>query len=403
MADGPLRTLRKIWFQLHLWLGIGLVVLMIPLGLSGSALVFSQPLGRALAPQRYATSGAPADLPASAYLAAARQAFGERDNPVEIRPLEVRLPMQPQDPVTVTGRSGSAAGQGRPAASLTAWLDPRDARVLDVGDPRGGPMGLIHRLHGALAIPPAPGSGPGVGRLIVGWLGVAMAVSCLTGLWLWFPRGAMERGWWSRAFRWRRSPLFTDNLHHLVGFWLCLPLLLLSLTGVYIAFPQQSHALFGAPPPAVRMGDADRAGGGGGRPPGERRSRDRGDAPTPFSIDQAVAAALSARPGARAQVITLPSRRTPAWKIAFAGAEAPVLVDAASGAVTPAPPEPARGGDPISRWMRQTHEGEGLGPVWTWLSFAAGLAPTILGVTGVWLWLLKRRRRRLQIRTAGPT
>ncbi len=113
-----------------------------------------------------------------------------------------------------------------------------------------------------------------------------------------------------------------------------------------------------------------------------------------LTIDQAVAMAKAARPGAEAQVITLPTRRAPAWKIEFADKTPSVLVDAASGAVTTAPPEPVRRGDPISSWMRQTHEGEALGPIWTWLAFATGFAPAVLGVTGIWLWLVKRGRRK---------
>lgn len=379
----PLAALRRVWVQVHLWLGVGLAVLVIPLGLSGSALVFSQELGRAMAPQRYAVTGSAATLPVSAYLGAAQMAFGDR-----AKAFEVRLPYKPGDPVTVTGKTGGPKSSMKPS-SLTAWIDPKDARVLDVADPRGGPMGFIHRLHSALNIASAPGTGPGVGRLIVGWLGVAMAISSITGLWLWWPRGAFHWGKLRRAFAWRRSPSTLDNLHHLVGFWLCLPLLVLSLTGMYIAFPSQSHALFGVPPPAPPRQEG--ASSLKGEPRGAQ-GHDHG--PPAVSPDQAASAALAAHPGARLQVLTLASGHPRAFKVAFAGGEPSVLVDAATGAVSPAPPEPPRRGDPISNWMRQTHEGEGYGEAWKWLVFATGFAPAILGVTGVALWWIKRGRRR---------
>ena len=76
---------------------------------------------------------------------------------------------------------------------------------------------------------------------MVGWLGWAMFVSSATGLWLWWPRnGAILK-----ALRWRRGPSALFNLHHLIGFWICLPLAVLSLTGIYISFPQTSRAIFG--------------------------------------------------------------------------------------------------------------------------------------------------------------
>lgn len=398
-------NLRKAWFQIHLWLGVALAVLVVPLGLSGSALVFSQELGRMVSPQRYAVSGQPAALPVSAYLERAQAAMGDR-----AKAFEVRLPAVPRDPVTVTGKTGAAANPmgfpNRAPSSLTVWLEPSDARVLDAADPRGGPISFIHRLHGSLAVTPAPGTGPGWGRLVVGWLGVALAASSLTGLWLWWPRGAFRWTKLGRAFAWRRSPSTVDNLHHMVGFWISLPLLLLSLTGMYIAFPAQSHALFGAPPPAQRpamnMSD-NNAGRGAHRGHGQGPVGEHDLAKTPetpqINIDQAVAAARAARPGQPVQVVTLPTRRDKAWKIDFGPGRPAVVVDAVSGAVSPAPPEPRRG-DPISNWMRQTHEGEGYGPVWKWIAFAAGLAPAVLAATGVVLWLTRRGRRRRLVRAA---
>nr|QQZ51863.1 PepSY domain-containing protein [Phenylobacterium glaciei] len=43
------------------------------------------------------------------------------------------------------------------------------------------------------------------------------------------------------------STLF--NLHHLVGFWICLPLAVVSLTGVYIAFPRPAAPCSAFPNP----------------------------------------------------------------------------------------------------------------------------------------------------------
>jgi hypothetical protein len=44
--------------------------------------------------------------------------------------------------------------------------------------------------------------------------------------------------------------------------------------------------------------------------------------------------------------------------------------------------------------MRQVHDGADMGLVWRWIITIAGVAPTVLGVTGVVMWLRRRARRR---------
>lgn len=64
-----------------------------------------------------------------------------------------------------------------------------------------------------------------------------MLIMSLTGLWLWWPRG----GDFLRGLRWTRSRRFTFNLHLLIGFWISIPLAVVSLTGLYLAFPQSAR------------------------------------------------------------------------------------------------------------------------------------------------------------------
>jgi uncharacterized iron-regulated membrane protein len=60
---------------------------------------------------------------------------------------------------------------------------------------------------------------------------------------------------------------------------------------------------------------------------------------------------------------------------------------------------PEGGPDPLSRWMRKIHDGADTGPVWQTVIFLGGIAPPVLGITGVVMWL-RRRRRRLAITQA---
>jgi uncharacterized iron-regulated membrane protein len=365
--------LRRLWLDVHLWIGAGLLVALIPLSVTGSILVWHDPLDRLLYADRYATTGPSASRPIGDYAQAAQAAFGDR-----ARLTQVRLPQKPGDPVVAVGRIPGEPGPGGRPRTLNAWIDPPTARVLDTAEVAKGFSMLMHRLHGTLLIPE-------IGRKVVGWLGWAMFVSCATGLWLWWPR----HGGFLKGLRWRRGPSTLFNLHHAVGFWICLPLAVLSLTGVYISFPQTSRAVLGLPPPPPRPAGAARF-----APPLPQ---------TQLSLAAAVAAAQARAPGAQVTEVSVPVRaEAPAWRVGLKapGADRAQMVQVldATGEVKAGRGGPGgaeRGGDDrISPLMRQIHDGAGMGIVWQTVIFLAGLAPAALGLSGVVMWLRRRARRR---------
>ncbi len=93
-------TLRRLWLNLHLWIGVGLAVLLIPISISGGLLVWHDDIDALINPQRYAVSGADVALPPSAFLAKAAEAVAK--DPADLR---------------VAGRKAlkSSAAQLRPA------------------------------------------------------------------------------------------------------------------------------------------------------------------------------------------------------------------------------------------------------------------------------------------------
>jgi len=375
MTHSLTQRLRRLWLDVHLWVGVGLLVLVIPLGLSGSLLVWHDLLDRSLHAERYAVSGADR-VPLPVYAAAAQTAFADRATLNQLR-----LPQKAGEPVVAVGRMPGPPGAGGRPRTLNAWIDPPTGKVLETAEVARSFTMVMHRLHGNLLI-------PGVGRKIVGWLGWAMFVSCATGLWLWWPR----RGGFLRGLRWRRGASQLFNLHHTLGFWICLPLAVLSLTGVFISFPQTSDRLLG------------------GASPTEPRPQRPPQAPplaapaTP--LDEALAAARAARPNARVVAVNWPQQgQKPSWRIELKGESGPsaqVSVDDASGRAKAA----RAGGGPAPRspflnWSRRIHDGTDLGPVWQTIIFLGGVAPTVLSITGVIMWL-RRRSRRLAMADALP-
>lgn len=348
--------LRRWWLSVHKWIGLLLAVAIIPLSLSGAALVWDQALDRAVDPQRYAVSGV-ALLPAARYVAAARPRLAPGD-----RIAQLTLPTE-GGPVVLAAAPAGAKPRPGPPQRTSVYLDPPTARVLDVAS-GGGLVRFLHGLHGSLQIP------GGWGRTIVGWIGVAMLLSSVSGLWLWWP----TVGRWTRGLRWRRRADTNANLHHLFGFWIAVPLFVLSLTGAWISFPKFFGALTGE--------------GASRGPDRAQQARARPAPRTTLSVDLAIARAQAVAPGA-VRAVTWPTERKPDWNVRVGERSVSVADD--DGVAVLAPERAGQGG--VARLMRRIHDGEGMGPVWQAVIFAGGIAPALLAVTGVIMWLRTRKGR----------
>lgn len=340
--------LRNFWFQLHKWLGITLAILVIPISLSGSALVWHDWLDEQINPQRYRAAPAPMLAPSAYAESALRLAKpGERISSLNF----------PGERGTVQAvLTKPSPGGGRPSRA-TVYLDPATAAPIERAGSGDGILRLLHVLHGSLMV-------PGVGRQVVGWVGVAMLISSLTGIWLWWPlKGSIRRG-----LRWNRRPDFNSNLHFQAGFWISVPLAVLSATGVWISFPTVFSGAPGGPP-------------GGGAQVIEQ----------PRLTPQAAAAA--AQPIAQGSLKSLgwPTDKKPEWTVTLKGKGATTEVkvqDAdASAKLLPRKPET------LARTMRRIHDGTGMPFAWQVIIFVGGILPAALAVTGVLMWLRMRRRR----------
>jgi uncharacterized iron-regulated membrane protein len=329
---------RALWLQVHKWIGLLLAALIVPVSLSGAMLVWHEELEHVLHPERFAATGR-ATLSADAYVAAARAAVGQ-----EARIASLTLPGRDGGAVVV-GATAAPGGEGRPVRT-SVHLDPGSARVLDVARSDQGLLRFLHVLHGSLYL-------PGVGRQVVGWIGVAMMLSAFTGLWLWWPAS----GRWTRGLRWARRRELDANLHHRLGFWIALPLFVLSLTGAWISFP----VLFG-------------------RLSGEARPAGGGRAPPLATTRLTVADALAAAPAETVRSVAWPTEKKRSWTLRLADGQ--LAVNDVTGLVVR---EPAPTGG-VARLMRRVHDGTGTPLLWRVVIFLGGLLPAVLAVTGIAMW-----------------
>lgn len=358
MARTTKKRLRAGWLQVHKWIGLTLAILIIPISLTGAALVWHDWLDARLEPQRHQALG-PAALPPSAYAAAAQAMLSGEERIASIR-FDVD-----GDPVMATA-SKPAISEGARPERTNVWLDPRDARVIDKASASSGLVQVMHVLHGSLMV-------PGWGRTIVGWVGVFMLVSSISGMWLWWPLS----GSFATGFRWRRRNTLNANIHYHAGFWIMVPLAMLSFTGAWISFPKIFGMFEARPAPSQQ----DRALAMRARPLDNPRT----------ALDAAVASANAFSTGPLT-TIAWPTDKKAEWKISYErpGGPAEVTVADDSGiAKGPKPPQP----ETLARTMRRWHDGTDMGPVWQTIIFLGGIIPALLSITGIIIWWRARSPR----------
>jgi uncharacterized iron-regulated membrane protein len=190
------RTLRRFWVQVHLWLGLTLGVLGVAIGITGSVLVYEHELDAAINPARYAVTGPEVALPYADYFARASEVIDKN-----MRPTLMRLPGDRGMPVVVFAR---ARGEG--GGLVRVYLDPPTGRMLDAA-PGGGFVATMRLVHEHLALRDHSG------REIVGVVGIAMLISSLTGLYLWWP----ARGRFRAALRFRPGLGLTRHHQYTIG------------------------------------------------------------------------------------------------------------------------------------------------------------------------------------------
>jgi len=355
---------RNAWRQVHLWLGLTLGVVGALLGISGSLLVYDDAIDGWLHPARHAISGPGAGLTMLQYAKRAEDAVG-----AGARATGVRLPDLAPGPVVVFVRAQGGSGFQR------VYLDPPDGRVLDAASGTDF-LGWLHNFHGSLALRDF------YGREIVGAVGIAMLISTLTGLYLWWPRGR----WRNAIFGFRKGFPLHRNLHYTSGIWGLLLLGLLSFTGIVIAFPEASRAVVAAFGEVSRSPRTLQASG----TPGRR-----------LDPDAIVRIAQDSMPTATPIGLGIPQGPHGVYRVSLretgdttSRSGTAVFVDPVTGAVLHRSERATRtGGDAFLLWQRLLHEGHWLGGVGALVTFAGGVLPPLLMVSGLLMWLRGRRRR----------
>jgi uncharacterized iron-regulated membrane protein len=356
--------LRALWLNVHLWLGLTLGTVGIFVGISGSVLVYDHAVDAWLNPQRYSLADTQPVLPMAEYFSRASRALDGK-----ARPGNLRMPEEEGAPLIVLGRTREGGGFYR------VYMDPATGKILDVSQ-TGGLVGWLHGFHEHLQLREYGG------RDMVGWVGVAMLISSLSGIYLWWP----GRGRFLQALGMRPGLTLPRNLHYLFGFYAWLVLAMLSFTGIFLAWPEPGrNAVSALAPVSPSVRNVQPA-----EPP-ERAKR--------IGLEQALDTAKALYPTAIVSGVGLPNGPRGAYRVSFREtANGPanaivVFLDPASGAVLRrTDPAMRTGGDAFLAAQRAIHTGEALGPLGRSIIFIVGLLPALFVVTGAVIWWKQRKR-----------
>lgn len=367
------QKLHPAMATLHRWAGMTLGLLFVLMGLSGSLLVFEHELDEALNPQLFhgASCAAPLDVDAvaarvQAHWPAAKVGF-------------VYLPRHEGGSYRATFKApGVEAGEAMLDACSGALLGSRDRATVGLGAQQLMPMLQTWHLNMFQGKP---------GRIAQGYIGAAVAVLLLAGLYLAWPK----HGHWLRALRIRLNQnAYRSNydLHRSLGLLALLPLLALALTGFYNGLPEVGRSVVAG---VAEVGS-------------ERRNiampaLNKGEQAIAWSAVQTAAASylrdgttlvgISRQPDKGLFIARL--HRADDWQRT---GTLRLYIDMRSGKVLETiNPLSGKGGDRFIAGLFPLHSGQLGGPCVKWLVALTGLLPALFFITGVTTWILRRKRK----------
>jgi uncharacterized iron-regulated membrane protein len=363
--------LRVALVSLHRWLGLGLGVVFVVIGLTGSFIVFYREIDAALNASLYTPAG-----PQHRVTAAEVMRIAATVDPAPIRSL---IAPDRTWPVWVVMHS-HATEKGRYPSLWTTMIDPSNGTVLGRRDYTNSFAFTVYRVHYNLLLT------NWWGAELVGVIGLLLLGMALSGLYLWWPKRV--RFWRSVSVRRQVSAqrLMVD-LHNTAGFWSLSLLALIAVTGIGIVFPGIMRPVVGLvstatpyPSPIIKPVPPEGA--------------------ALLSADAIALLARAAKPGYDIAQLNPPNESRNTWRVLLRppGSDpalrtrGAIWLDPWTGAlVHDRTPDSISLGDRYMTEQLWLHNGSSFGLLGRLFVFASGLVPLILFVTGLQVWRSKGR------------
>lgn len=345
-------------------------------GITGALLVWRDELDAALNPDLFQRLTGPTPLPLGELLERLRA-----DTSIG-RIERVRLPKQAGDPLRLQVRTGASRVE---SGRLEVFVDPSTAAVLGLRPLQGWSlapphaMRTLYEFHRNLLLG-EPGSNA------VGLAGALLLTSAASGLLLAWPRGRR----WRQALRvsWRANAARVAlDLHRVAGLAVAGLLLLAAGTGLALVYPIYVRDLVGLvsrvqPVPVLPFRT--------GLPQDE-----------PLSLDELAGRVAAAYPRHRLTEVRLSERGlTGVMFQLHAAGDVHALGDTiawwhpySGELLAERNPRRRSAGESLLHWLLPLHVGSAGGTPHRVAVAIAGVAPSLLAVTGTWVWWRKHRAR----------
>ena len=384
--------LRAIWIQIHQVLGLAAGLFLSIVGVTGALMSFEDEIMAAMSPGIVTVGPGPdAKLSPDALVARLRSSRPDLlvgSIAIDNRPVGATL-------VQFTAPSGERSTRQE------LYVDPYDARIL--GPAWGAPFfHTVRQLHRWMLLPGGP---DGPGRQITGAAALSLLVLTLTGLYLRWPGRPGQWKAWFKLDLGRGGRMLYWSLHAKIGTWLLVVYLLSAATGLWWSYGwYRAGATYVLTGRTVETPPARPAGGG-------RRDGGMRDAQTPTTptLDAAWANFLADNEARYASaVIQVPRGNATEIRIRSVARDAPnpgarddSRFDARTGALMRIERYADKTlGETIAGNMLEVHRGRIFGLAGSIVVMIAAACMPLFAVTGLLLYLGRRRSRR---KAAGRT
>lgn len=389
-----LKARRKLWLDVHLYLGLIAGAILAVVGLTGGILVFYQEMQEVLNPELAMVSTLPENrkrLQSSDDIVAA----AESAKPQGSRFFKVYYPRKPDVAYKFLYfvRDESQANNGN---GYYIFVDPYTVQVkgVQLWHPKdrywGRPLiSFIMQLHWCLLLGKT-------GGILNGILAVLSIISVLTGLIVWWPlTGKFKQ---ALTFKHNASTVrFNFDLHKTIGFYLTIVLLPVLFSGIYFNLPDQVNVL-------VKLFSSTNRPNAFSTVPAEIHSRVPQAGQQPINVSAVEAIVQERYPAGRLWMLNAPKNPTDVYTVMknevteisrFTGYR-DFAVDQYSGEILRVYDRgTGSGGDIFLDWQWPLHSGHAFGWTGRTFVFLSGLACPVLYVTGVIRWLQKRKAKKL--------
>jgi len=350
-------SIRTLWLQAHLWVGLAIALPLVVVALSGAVLVFEDALDRALNPSLSFVTPADRSLPLDEIVSRVKTAYPDA------LLSSFSFPEQPDLALQI-------AASAKPQGSFTIAVNQYTGQVLGTRSAAGREAGLARRIH-LLHTRLFAGQ---IGEWFVGLVTALTLFMAIAGLVLWWPRKIVTVKTTASGRR------INFDLHNVFGFYASAVFLFIALTGMMISFEAWTDPLFmrfnaTAVPPLARESTAI----AGAAPLGADALANAAHAALPGAFLKGIGIPNGGK-GVIIALMKYPEDRTP-------GGRSRVALDQYSGQVlTVINTRTAPAGTRLINLKRSAHTGDIFGTATRALYFVTCLMLAGQVVTGFFIW-----------------